>query len=108
MVSERQIKTLAAKKKALISDKNFFTSKVLHRYFTELAAMLTQRYGFKLAIKVKLTWLNKDPHTGHDPYIAYTDNNTIVVNCNNELVRKCKTREDKLDVVKGLFAHELV
>ena len=66
MVSERQIKTLAAKKKALISDKNFFTSKVLHRYFTELAAMLTQRYGFKLAIKVKLTWLNKDPHTGHD------------------------------------------
>ena len=107
MVSERQIKTLAAKKKALISDKNFFTSKVLHRYLTELAAMLTQRYGFKLAIKVKLTWLNKDPHTGHDPYIAYTDNNTIVVNCNNELVRKCKTREDKLDVVKGLFAHEL-
>lgn len=85
MVSERQIKTLAAKKKALISDKNFFTSKVLQRYFTELAAMLTQRYGFKLAIKVRLKWLSKNPATGHDPFVAFTDNNTITINCNNEL-----------------------
>ena len=107
MVSERQIKTLAAKKKALISDKNFFTSKVLQRYFTELAAMLTQRYGFKLAIKVRLKWLSKNPATGHDPFVAFTDNNTITINCNNELARSCKTREDKLDVIKGLFAHEL-
>lgn len=101
MVSERQIKTLAAKKKALISDKVFFTSKVLTRYFVELAAMLTQRYGFKLAIKVKLLWENADS------FVAYTDNNTIVINTNNSLARECKTREDKLDVIKGLFAHEL-
>lgn len=101
MISERKIKQLAARKKLLISDKNFFTSSTLKTYFEELAVMLTRRYGFKLGIRVKLLWGGKN-----DP-VAYTDNNTIVINTNNDMVRKYKSREDKLDIIKGLFAHEL-
>ncbi len=101
MISERKIKSLAARKKSLISDKKFFTSSTLKTYFEELAVMLTRRYGFKLGIRVKLFWGKES-----DP-VAYTDNNTIVINTNNMLTREYKAREDKLDIIKGLFAHEL-
>lgn len=105
MVSEKDIKRLAAKSKKAITDRDLFTSKRLQRYFEELAGMLTQRFGYKLSVRVRLEW--HEPRGGADPFVAYTDNATIVINTNNDLARECKTREDKLDVIKGLFAHEL-
>lgn len=101
MVSERKLKEKIALNKKLISDEKFFTSSVVRNYFIEIANLLVHRVDTKAKIKARLYW---DPR---DPVVAYTDNRAVTINCANSLAMEHKTRADKMDIIKGLFAHEL-
>lgn len=106
MISNKRIQKLISDLKGRYTWKQFATSRKVTEYFRDLAKMLTRRYGFELAVRVKLSYETPDEN-GNDPYIAFTDNKTVHVNANNTFVRSVKEWVDKFDVIKGLFAHEL-
>lgn len=101
MVSEKKLKEKISLNKKIITDEKFFTSSIVKNYFIELANMLVHRVDSKAKIGVYLYW---DPK---DSTVAYTDNRCITINCANSLVTAHKNRADRLDIIKGLFAHEL-
>lgn len=101
MVSEKKLKQTISLNKKLITDEAFFKSSIVRNYFIEIANLLVHRVDTKAKIGARFYWEPKDST------VAYTDNRTITINCANSLATAHKTRADRLDIIKGLFAHEL-
>ena len=76
-VSHKKIKQLIAQKQSKITDRQFFTSRILANHFADIAAAQTRRYGYRRRIKVQIIWKPKDPRQ------ASTDNNNILINAGN-------------------------
>lgn len=100
-VSHKKIKQLIAQKQSKITDRQFFTSRILANHFADIAAAQTRRYGYRRRIKVQIIWKPKDPRQ------ASTDNNIILINAGNPEVTQHKGRQARYEQVCGLFAHEL-
>ena len=99
-VNHKLVKQRLNEKRSKISDRQFFTSRLLAGHFEDMAAAQTRRYHYQRRIHVNLVWQPKDGS------LAYTDNQYITINAGHPFVTKTKGRENRYQIVCGLFAHE--
>ena len=100
-VNHKLVKQRLNEKRSKITDRQFFSSRILAGHFEDLAAAQTRRYHYNRRVRVNLYWKPKDP------FLAATDNMYIRINSGNPMVSKVKGRENRYQIVCGLFAHEL-
>lgn len=100
-VNHKLVKQRLNEKRSKITDRQFFSSRLLGGYFEDLAAAQTRRYHYNRRVRVSLFWKPKDP------FFAATDNMTVRINAGYPLVTKVKGRENRFQVITGVFAHEL-
>ena len=100
-VNHKKVKQLINEKRSKISDRQFFTSRILALHFEDMAMAQTRRYKYSRRIHVNLFWEPKNEE------IACTNNLTVHINTGNKMVTKNRSREDRYQIVCGLFAHEL-
>ena len=100
-VNHKKVKQLIQQKRGKITDQEFFTSRLLARHFEDMAAAQTKRYGASRRVRVRLLWQPGNPE------LAYTDNLYITINAGNPAITEFPTREERYQMVLGLFAHEL-
>ncbi len=100
-VNHKLVKQRLNEKRSKISDRQFFTSRLLAGHFEDMAAAQTRRYHYQRRIHVNLIWQPKNPS------VANTDNQFITINAGHPFVTKTRGRENRYRIVCGLFAHEL-
>ena len=100
-VNHKLVKQRLNEKRSKITDRQFFSSRILAGHFEDLAAAQTRRYHYNRRVRVNLYWKPKEQ------FLAATDNMYIRINSGNPLVTKVKGRENRYQIVCGLFAHEL-
>lgn len=100
-VNHKKVKQLIQQKRGRITDQEFFTSRLLALHFEDVAAAQTKRYGASRRVRVRLLW---QPESSD---LAYTDNLHITINAGNPAITDFPTREERYQMVLGLFAHEL-
>lgn len=100
-VNHKLVKQRLNEKRSKISDRQFFSSRLLAGHFEDMAAAQTRRYHYNRRVRVNLYWKPKDPD------VASTDNLQVRINSGNAIVTKTKGRENRYQLVCGLFAHEL-
>ena len=100
-VNHKLVRRLMDEKRSKISDRQFFTSRVLALHFEDMAVAQTRRYSYNRRVRIRLSW---EPKSGE---AACTDNLTIRINAGNEMVTQKRTRAERYEIVSGLFAHEL-
>ena len=100
-VSHKRVKQLLNEKRSKITDKQFFTSRILAGHYEDVAAAQTRRYRYDRRVHVSIYWKPKDPNA------ASTDNTSILINAGHSSVTKIRGRMGRYEAVSGLFAHEL-
>lgn len=100
-VNHRRVKELKAEKRKTITDKMFFTSRLLAGHYSDIAMAQTRRYKFSRRVKVRLEWKPRSPE------LAYTAFDVIWINTGHKFITEKRKREERYDLVTGLFAHEL-
>lgn len=100
-VNHKRVKQLLNEKRSKITDRQFFTSRILALHFEDMAIAQTRRYKYNRRVHVDLMWKPKED------IIARTDNLTIKINAGHPIITKSRVRTDRYDLVCGLFAHEL-
>ena len=100
-VNHKKVKQLIQQKRGRITDQEFFTSRLLALHFEDVAAAQTKRYGASRRVRVRLLWQPDNTD------LAYTDNLHITINAGNPTITEFPTREERYQMVRGLFAHEL-
>ncbi len=100
-VNHKLVKQRLNEKRSKITDKQFFSSRMLAGHFEDMAAAQTRRYHFNRRVRVNLYWKPKDSFT------AATDNMQIRINAGHPLVSAVKGRENRYSLTCGLFSHEL-
>lgn len=100
-VNHKKVKQLIQQKRGRITDQEFFTSRLLVLHFEDMAAAQTKRYGASRRVRVRLLWQPDNTD------LAYTDNLYITINAGNPAITAFPTREERYQMVLGLFAHEL-
>ena len=100
-VNHKLVKQRLNEKRSKITDRQFFTSRILAGYFEGIAEAQTRRYHYNRRVRLQLYWepKNKD--------VALTDNFVIYINAGNKLVTDVRGRIPRYYVVSGLFTHEL-
>ena len=100
-VDHKKVKQLIQEKRGRITDQEFFISRLLSRHFEDMAAAQTKRYGASRRVRIRLLWQPDNTD------LAYTDNLHITINAGNPAITEFPTREERYQMVLGLFAHEL-
>ncbi len=100
-VNHKKVKQLIQQKRGRITDQEFFTSRLLGLHFEDVAAAQTKRYGASRRVRVRLLWQPDNTD------LAYTDNLYITINAGNPAITEFPSREERYQMVLGLFAHEL-
>ena len=100
-VNHKLVRQRLNEKRSQITDRQFFTSRLLAGHFEDMAAAQTRRYHYNRRVRVNLCWKPKAPE------VAMTDNLQVRINTGNPIVTKTKGREERYQIVCGLFAHEL-
>ena len=100
-VNHKKVKQLIQQKRGRITDQEFFTSRLLVLHLEDMAAAQTKRYGASRRVRVRLLWQPDNTD------LAYTDNLHITINAGNPAITDFPTREERYQMVLGLFAHEL-
>ncbi len=100
-VNHKLVKERLNEKRSKITDRQFFTSRLLAGHFEDMAAAQTRRYKYNRRVHVNLIW---EPDNG---MMAMTDNKVIIINCGNKFITKVKGRANRYQVICGFFAHEL-
>lgn len=100
-VNHNKVKRLIAQKQKTITDRQFFTSRILAGHFADMAIAQTKRYGYNRRVKVRIVWAPKNPD------VACTNNELIWINAGNKLITEVRGRQERYDIICGLFAHEL-
>lgn len=100
-VNHRRVKQLLNEKKSKITDRQFFTSRILAGHFEDVVAAQTKRYRYNRRVHVNIYWDPKD-HNG-----ACTNNTSIRINAGHPSVTKIRGRMNRYEMICGLFAHEL-
>ena len=99
-VNHKLVKQRLNEKRSKITDRQFFSSRLLAGHFEDMAAAQTRRYKYNRRLHVQLFWKPKEE------FVAATDNEYIRINSGNRLVTTVKGRENRYWIVCGLFAHE--
>ena len=100
-VNHRRVKQLLNEKRSKITDRQFFTSRILAGHFEDVAAAQTKRYRYNRRVHVNIYWDPKD-HNG-----ACTNNTSIQINAGHPSITKIRGRMNRYEMICGLFAHEL-
>lgn len=100
-VNHKLVKQRLNEQRSKITDRQFFSSRLLAGHFEDLAAAQTRRYHYNRRVRVNLYWKPKEQH------VASTDNLFIRINSGSPIVSKVKGRENRYQIVCGLFTHEL-
>ncbi len=100
-VNHKKVRQLISQKRKTITDRQFFSSRLLAGHFEDMAVAQTRRYTHSRRVKVRLVWEPKNQK------VAYTDNGLIWINAGHQLVTGKRKRIERYDIVCGLFAHEL-
>ena len=100
-VNHKKVNRLIQQKRGKITDQEFFISRLLAHHFEDVAAAQTKRYGASRRVRVRLLWQPDNTD------LAYTDNLHITINAGNPAITEFPTREERYQMVCGLFAHEL-
>lgn len=100
-VNHKTVKRLMNEKRSKITDRQFFTSRILAGHFEDMAVAQTKRYRYNRRVRVNIFWKPKAPDS------ASTDNQVIRINAGHPVVTKVRGRENRYQIVCGLFAHEL-
>lgn len=100
-VNHKKVRQLLDEKRSKISDRQFFTSRILALHFEDMAIAQTRRYDYNRRVHVDLYW---DPE---EESAARTNAMTIHINAGCRLVTQNRSREERYRIVCGLFAHEL-
>lgn len=100
-VNHKKIKQLIAQKQKTITDRQFFASRALAAHFEDIAAAQTKRYGYRRRVRVRTVWKPKEQCA------ARTDNGLVWINAGHPIVTMHKTRQERYELVCGIFAHEL-
>jgi len=100
-VNHKQVKQLIHQKRRTITDRQFFTSRILAGHFVDMAAAQTRRYGHSRRVKVRIVW---EPRNDS---LAYTQFEQIWINAGHPMCKKKRSRPDRYTMICGLFAHEL-
>lgn len=100
-VNHKLVRQRLNEKRSKITDRQFFTSRLLAGHFEDMAAAQTRRYHYNRRVRVNLYWKPKEPD------VAMTDNLQVRINTGNPIVTNTKGRENRYQLVCGLFAHEL-
>ena len=100
-VNHKKVKQLLNEKRSKITDRQFFSSRILAGYFEDLAAAQTRRYHYNRRVRVQLCWAPR----GNT--VACTDNLSVIINTGHPMVTAVKGRENRFQIILGLFAHEL-
>lgn len=100
-VNHKLVKQRLNEQRSKITDRQFFSSRLLAGHFEDLAAAQTRRYHYNRRVHVNLYWKPKEYH------VASTDNLFIRINTGSPIVTKVKGRENRYQIICGLFTHEL-
>lgn len=100
-VNHKKVKQLIQQRRGKITDQEFFTSRLFALHLEDMASAQTKRYGVSRRVRVRLLW--QPDNSG----LAYTDNLHITINAGNPAITGFPTREERYQMVCGLFAHEL-
>jgi hypothetical protein len=100
-VNHKQVKQLIHQKRRTITDKQFFTARILAGHFADMAAAQTRRYGHRRKVKMHIVWEPKNDN------LAYTRFEQIWINAGHSSIKKKRARPERYNLVCGLFAHEL-
>lgn len=100
-VNHKLVKQRLNEKRSSITDRQFFVSRILAGHFEDMAAVQTRRYNYQRRVRVVIVWEPKNRN------IACTDNMKIWINAGHPMITKVKGRENRYQIVCGLFAHEL-
>lgn len=100
-VNHKLVKQRLNEQRSKITDRQFFSSRLLAGHFEDMAVAQTRRYHYNRRVRVNLYWKPKEPH------MASTDNLFVRINTGNPMVTKVKGRENRYQIVCGTFAHEL-
>lgn len=100
-VNHKRVKELLNEHRSKISDRQFFTSRILAGHFEDIAAAQTKRYHYKRRIRVNLIWEPKQSG------LACTNDEMIQINAGHKFVTKHRNRQERYDTITGVFAHEL-
>lgn len=100
-VNHKIVKQRLNEQRSKITDRQFFSSRILAGHFEDLAAAQTRRYHYNRRVHVNLYWKPREQYT------ASTDNQSIRINAGNPVVTKVKGRQNRYYIVCGLFTHEL-
>ena len=100
-VNHKLVRERLNEKLSKITDRQFFTSRLLAGHFEDMAESLTRRYKYNRRVHVNLIW---EPDNN---LMAKTDNRVIVINCGNCFITGARGRETRYQLVCGFFAHEL-
>ena len=60
-VNHKLVRRLMDEKRSKISDRQFFTSRVLALHFVDMAVVQTPRYSYNRRVRVRLSW---EPKSG--------------------------------------------
>lgn len=100
-VNHKLVKQRLNEKRSKITNRQFFTSRVLAGHYEDIAAAQTRRYHYNRRVRVQIHWKPKCSD------IAMTDNMVININAGHKMVTDVKDRVEQYNIVTGLFAHEL-
>ena len=100
-VNHKRVKELLNETRSKITDRQFFTSRILAGHFEDMAAAQTRRYHYRRRVRVHLFW---DPKDGN---VACTNDASVLINAGHKLITKYRSRTERYDRICGLFAHEL-
>ena len=100
-VNHKRVKQLLNEKRSKITDRQFFTSRILAGHFEDVAAAQTKRYRYNRRVHVNIYWDPKDNNG------ACTNNTSIRINAGHPSVTKIRGRMNRYEMICGLFAHEL-
>lgn len=100
-VNHKKVRQLLNQERSSITDKQFFVSRILAGHFADIAAAQSKRYGYNRRVNVRIVWEPRNSEA------ACTDNSLIWINAATPLVKAKKSRQERYEIVCGLFAHEL-
>ena len=100
-VNHKKVKQLMNEKRSKITDRQFFTSRILAGHFEDMAVAQTKRYHYNRRVRVNIYWKPR-VQDGAD-----TDNQVIRINAGHPMVTQVRGRENRYQIICGLFSHEL-
>lgn len=100
-VSHKMINEMVSRKLDTISDKEFFLSRAMSAYFTDIVEAITGRFGATEKIRVCFIWESQA-----NARIAWTDGDTITINADCHFTRGTD-RLTRFYLCRGLMLHEV-